>query len=156
MIHRCPKLEIALAWRNRDKRPLYTVLIRFWIQSDRAGWILGLHLADSADNDHYVLGASQSEHVELVDVRDLLEEFGLGVGCCFGASCRRDLQVVVPQAAISKLMPSLYEKGCLLQIASQAGNVLDGDPDVEIGPKVGDQDFSHDDVIGRSPKGVER
>src|SRR5207245_7833235 len=42
------------------------------------------------------------------------------------------------------------------QVASQTGNVLDGDPDIEVGPQVGDQVLADQVVVGRSPERVER
>ena len=120
LVHRVPQCAVARARLDVHKRPArleFIVLLRIEIESDRVAEVpilLRLRFADAPDGDHDARVGRVLVSLERVDVRDFLEQLGLGIGAASGEPRRSDLEMEVPEpvrgsVGLLELMPPLDE-----------------------------------------------
>jgi hypothetical protein len=92
-----------------------TPVVCLGVKGDTVVGNLPLHLADTAHRDDDVGLTGGAEIVESVDIRDLFEQLGLGIGAQRPKPGGGDLQVVMAERAVGMRMAALDDQRPRLQ-----------------------------------------
>ncbi len=76
-IHGVPGVAVVLGRVNRDEGSAHPKFVRLGAQRNPGSWIPRQHLSDAANIHHDIVLIRQAQDIDRVDIRHLLEQFGL-------------------------------------------------------------------------------
>ena len=88
-IHRLPQQTVLCRWVDRYKAAWDVEFVEFGSQGHAASRVAGARLADPANSDDNLLIVHVVEVVDRIDIGDLFEQFGFGIGCSDSPSRRQ-------------------------------------------------------------------